>query len=80
MTEGLKSGIGFNPEKLCEVAQLFYRSLKQVEEWTIQNMQDDDGFFYYRIYPCLKAKNADASLGSGNDLSGVGPSPSQVGK
>jgi hypothetical protein len=24
--------------------------------WTIRNMQDRDGHFYYRMYPLLKAK------------------------
>jgi hypothetical protein len=28
----------------------------RVARWTIANMQDTDGHFYYRIYPLLKAK------------------------
>ncbi len=28
----------------------------RVAKWTIDNMQDKDGFFYYRQYPLLKAK------------------------
>jgi rhamnogalacturonyl hydrolase YesR len=29
---------------------------KKVAEWTIQNMQDRKGFFYYRQYPMIKAR------------------------
>src|SRR5262245_12678710 len=29
---------------------------KKVAQWTIENMQDQRGFFYYRIYPMIKAK------------------------
>lgn len=29
---------------------------RSVAKWTIANMQDRDGHFYYRIYPVLKAK------------------------
>jgi hypothetical protein len=28
----------------------------KVAQWTIANMQDSDGHFYYRIYPMMKAK------------------------
>jgi len=28
----------------------------KVARWTIANMQDPDGHFYYRIYPLMKAK------------------------
>jgi len=28
----------------------------KVAEWTIDNMQDKEGYFYYRQYPLLKAK------------------------
>jgi len=28
----------------------------RVARWTIENMQDKDGYFYYRIYPLMKAK------------------------
>jgi hypothetical protein len=28
----------------------------RVATWTIRNMQDDDGHFYYRAYPLIKAK------------------------
>jgi rhamnogalacturonyl hydrolase YesR len=30
----------------------------KVVRWTIANMQDKDGHFYYRIYPLMKAKTA----------------------
>jgi hypothetical protein len=29
---------------------------RKVAKWTIENMQDQSGFFYYRIYPMIKAK------------------------
>ena len=29
---------------------------KKVATWTIRNMQDPSGYFYYRVYPCIKAK------------------------
>jgi hypothetical protein len=29
---------------------------RKVAAWTIRNMQDSDGHFYYRIYPLIKAK------------------------
>jgi hypothetical protein len=29
---------------------------KKVAAWTIANMQDDSGYFYYRRYPLLTAK------------------------
>jgi hypothetical protein len=28
----------------------------RVAFWTVRNMQDSDGHFYYRIYPLMKAK------------------------
>ena len=28
----------------------------RVAQWTIENMQDDEGYFYYRQYPLMKAK------------------------
>ncbi len=28
----------------------------KVARWTIKNMQDRDGHFFYRIYPLIKAK------------------------
>ena len=28
----------------------------KVAAWTIRNMQDGEGYFYYRQYPCVKAK------------------------
>jgi len=27
-----------------------------VAAWTIRHMQDEDGYFYYRQYPLMKAK------------------------
>jgi hypothetical protein len=29
---------------------------KKVAKWTIENMQDQSGFFYYRVHPVIKAK------------------------
>ncbi len=29
---------------------------KKVAGWTIENMQDPSGYFYYRVYPLIKAK------------------------
>jgi rhamnogalacturonyl hydrolase YesR len=29
---------------------------RRVADWTIANMQDKDGHFYYRVYPVMKAK------------------------
>jgi hypothetical protein len=29
---------------------------KKVAQWTIEHMQDRAGFFYYRVYPLIKAK------------------------
>jgi hypothetical protein len=29
---------------------------KKIANWTIENMQDQRGFFYYRVYPMFKAK------------------------
>jgi uncharacterized protein YyaL (SSP411 family) len=37
----------------CEVADFdpkYLKLAKRIAEWTINNMQDDEGYFYYRIY------------------------------
>jgi hypothetical protein len=36
-----------------------------VANWTIQNMQDPIGYFYYRRYSPLLVKNPNAALGTG---------------
>lgn len=41
---------------------------RKVAKWTIENMQDEKGFFYYRQLPGIKAENAHASLGTGNNV------------
>jgi hypothetical protein len=39
--------------------------------WIIENMQDQDGHFYYRIYPLLKAKTAMMHWGQGTMYKGL---------
>jgi rhamnogalacturonyl hydrolase YesR len=39
--------------------------------WIIENMQDHDGHFYYRIYPLLKAKTAMLHWGQGTMYKGL---------
>lgn len=44
----------------------------KVAAWTIQNMQDAAGYFYYRQIPPAKSENAHASLGPGHHVQGPG--------
>ena len=39
--------------------------------WIIENMQDVDGYFYYRIYPLIKAKTAMLHWGQGTMYKGL---------
>ncbi|HEV7924734.1 MAG TPA: hypothetical protein VGR14_05225 [Verrucomicrobiae bacterium] len=39
--------------------------------WIIGNMQDEDGHFYYRIYPLIKAKTAMLHWGQGTMYKGL---------
>ncbi len=41
------------------------RQASRVAEWTIENMQDPKGFFYYRKYPLLTAKTPYFHWGQG---------------
>ena len=38
---------------------------KRVADWTIRNMQDKEGYFYYRQYPIMKAKTPMLHWGQG---------------
>jgi len=40
-------------------------------QWTIDNMQDPDGHFYYRIYPAIKARTAMFHWGQGTMYKGL---------
>ncbi len=46
-------------ETLSNFSELDPKSLDlalRVADWTIKNMQGEDGYFFYRIYPLIKAK------------------------
>jgi rhamnogalacturonyl hydrolase YesR len=43
----------------------------KVALWVIKNMQADDGHFYYRIYPMMKAKTAMLHWGQGTMYKGL---------
>src|SRR6185295_10129976 len=38
---------------------------KKVAAWTIENMQAREGYFYYRVYPLMKAKTPMLHWGQG---------------
>jgi rhamnogalacturonyl hydrolase YesR len=42
--------------RFADVDDSYLRLAERVALWTIRNMQDRDGHFYYRMYPLLKAK------------------------
>jgi hypothetical protein len=42
--------------RLSDLHPSAWRLAKQVAYWTITNMQDRDGHFYYRAYPMMKVK------------------------
>jgi hypothetical protein len=42
----------------ADIDEASYNLAQRVATWTILNMQDADGHFYYRKYPLLKAKTA----------------------
>jgi hypothetical protein len=42
--------------QFAEVDPAVLRLAERVALWTIANMQDRDGHFYYRVYPLIKAK------------------------
>ncbi len=44
---------------------------KQVARWTIQNMQDKDGHFYYRQYPLIMAKTPMLHWGQATMFKGL---------
>jgi hypothetical protein len=43
----------------------------KVALWVIENMQANDGHFYYRIYPLMKAKTAMLHWGQGTMYKGL---------
>jgi rhamnogalacturonyl hydrolase YesR len=44
---------------------------QKTARWVIDNMQDPDGHFYYRIYPLIKAKTAMLHWGQGTMYKGL---------
>jgi hypothetical protein len=44
---------------------------EKVAEWTIQNMQDPGGYFYYRKYPLMTNKTALFHWGQATMLAGL---------
>jgi hypothetical protein len=50
-SQSIETLASFAPED-CSALEL----AKKVAKWTIENMQDQKGFFYYRVYPMIKAK------------------------
>ena len=66
-------------ETLANFAECDESSLElalKVAQWTISNMRDRKGYFYYRQYPAgNQGQDADAALGAGHDIQGVDGSP-----